>query len=385
MPGFAPWGASSYAGPPLPGYANIPMGGPTPPPEALQAMFRWANAGQSSMRSTRFQKAYEAWARGEGIPLPHQGWGGPRVHATGVNQMGSPYGSPGYEGVGFDPYAGGMQSPMPFGAPGMDPYAMGGGMPSAPFIGSFPSFPTSGYGEVPYIEEPYGEYGEELIEPQIAARARPQIIVLGGRGGGGMGAVSTALQLTRGLIGSEAWPLAEEFEEINELAGPEVAMSTVAASDPALAEVVDTLEEIGATEEMPSLGPWEYTDQVYDCGLCDFAHRGFQGRLPSGRFYSSALVQGSLSRDLGDGVHGEVKLGTLPFPIRISAHHTAARGAIALAHELAHVANLLYKMGLPHDKVHELGAFFATEGLPMMKAYESFLAQKGGQPPYSQS
>jgi alcohol dehydrogenase class IV len=59
--------------------------------------------------------------------------------------------------------------------------------------------------------------------------------------------------------------------------------------------------------------------------------------------------------------------------VRLSSHNTPARANIALAHELAHVATKLYKLGLDHKHVHDLGVFYATEGFPIYQALQTHM------------
>jgi hypothetical protein len=94
----------------------------------------------------------------------------------------------------------------------------------------------------------------------------------------------------------------------------------------------------------------------------------FSGSLPRGEFFRSRLITASVTPGLGGGVHGEVNLSRMPFKIRVSRDNTPARAEMVVAHELAHVANKVYKLGLPHRAVHDLGVFYATEGLPLYSA-----------------
>jgi hypothetical protein len=102
------------------------------------------------------------------------------------------------------------------------------------------------------------------------------------------------------------------------------------------------------------------------CAYCDNVPE-FEGRLPPGQFYKGSMVNATLE-DLGGDVFGMVNLRTLPFPISISSSHGGGRARVALAHELAHVADKLFKLGLSHDKVHDVGVFFASEGIPAFQA-----------------
>jgi len=98
------------------------------------------------------------------------------------------------------------------------------------------------------------------------------------------------------------------------------------------------------------------------------------GLLPTGTFFKSGLISASLVNSLEEGVYGMVDLGaSFPVPVSISAKHGGARARISAAHELAHVGNALYKWGLPHTAVHELGVYYATEALPALQALEATL------------
>jgi hypothetical protein len=107
-----------------------------------------------------------------------------------------------------------------------------------------------------------------------------------------------------------------------------------------------------------------------DCNACDLALGGFQGSIPRGKFYRSQLLTGTVVDDLSGRVHGEVNLKNMPFSVKLSDHNTPARASIALAHELAHVGNKLYKLGLDHRAVHDLGVFYASEGFPLYSALQ---------------
>jgi hypothetical protein len=107
------------------------------------------------------------------------------------------------------------------------------------------------------------------------------------------------------------------------------------------------------------------------CSACR-KDEAWHGRLPQGKFYKSSLVEASLTSSLEDGTFGQVNLGTsFPLPISISTNYGPARAKVSSAHELAHVANQLFKLGLSHPQVHELGVFYATEGVPMLNALEA--------------
>jgi hypothetical protein len=74
-------------------------------------------------------------------------------------------------------------------------------------------------------------------------------------------------------------------------------------------------------------------------------------------------------------VFGEVHLSQLPFPLHVSANSSEPRATVALAHELAHVANKLYKLPLNHHQVHDLGVFFGTEGFPLYRQFVKHINQ----------
>jgi hypothetical protein len=121
----------------------------------------------------------------------------------------------------------------------------------------------------------------------------------------------------------------------------------------------------------PRTGQMGTFDSDSDCAKCSTKLGDWSGgRIPTGTFYRSNLVTASVRRDLGNNVYGEVHLGQMPFPLIIAGSSRDPRAKIALAHELAHVATKLYKLPLNHNHVHDLGVFFATEGMPLMKAFE---------------
>lgn len=146
--------------------------------------------------------------------------------------------------------------------------------------------------------------------------------------------------------------------------GPEYGLYYIFENFPPMQEVLGALRRIGrpATSDMA----------YYTASRCDAcpSMRGFLGRLPTGPFYSGRVVTASVSNRLGDGIYGQVDLSELPFRIDVSSKHGTGRARVALAHELAHVADQLYKLGLSHPQVHDLGVFFASEGIPALRALE---------------
>jgi hypothetical protein len=105
------------------------------------------------------------------------------------------------------------------------------------------------------------------------------------------------------------------------------------------------------------------------CDMCDRPPNYFSGSIPAGTFFRSPLVQGRIANSMDGRIHGEISMAGTPFPITINSQQNAGRGLIAVAHELGHLVDAVYKFGLPHHQVHELGVFFATDGLAVLDAY----------------
>jgi hypothetical protein len=131
-------------------------------------------------------------------------------------------------------------------------------------------------------------------------------------------------------------------------------------------------------QALRALGPLHFdrTAGVHYDACLPCSEPQFFGVLPPGEFYRGSNVTARLSPILGDGIYGEVVLNDLPFPVTISSKYGPGRARIALAHELAHVANKLYKFGLNHEQVHDLGVYYATEGIPAMEALQKHLTQR---------
>jgi len=91
------------------------------------------------------------------------------------------------------------------------------------------------------------------------------------------------------------------------------------------------------------------------------------GALKEGEIYRSNMMRIGVGT-LPIGVHGETIIDQLPFDITISRDQVPARAQIALSHEVAHVMDETYKMGLTHEQVHDMGVFLTTEGLPALSA-----------------
>lgn len=114
-------------------------------------------------------------------------------------------------------------------------------------------------------------------------------------------------------------------------------------------------------------------DRDFECDACRDSDFWTSEKLPTGEFFRSGLVRAGIRQDLGGGVHGEVRYGTLPLRVSIAAGQSPARAAIALAHELAHVANRTFKLGMNHDQVHQIGVYYASEGLPALRSLEKHI------------
>jgi hypothetical protein len=115
------------------------------------------------------------------------------------------------------------------------------------------------------------------------------------------------------------------------------------------------------------------TDRKPAC--CDYAAKSlvlgeFDGSLKAGEFFRSGTVVASVA-PTKKGYFGVVQLGSLPFRIEISNGIGKGRGAIALAHEFAHVADRVLKLNMKHEQVHHLGHFIATEVVPGMNAFNA--------------
>lgn len=165
--------------------------------------------------------------------------------------------------------------------------------------------------------------------------------------------------------------IARQGLEIFNSAGPYEAVTYMLAAHPPAYELVEEMRRLAATQ------PAARVTAKDGCAPCDKGNGpSWYGELPTGVFFESDLVKASIKRTLGDEVYGQVDLGHLPFKVDISGNHGGARAGIALAHELAHVADKLYKLGLSHDKVHDLGVFYATQGFPAWAAFRRHLGTK---------
>lgn len=113
------------------------------------------------------------------------------------------------------------------------------------------------------------------------------------------------------------------------------------------------------------------------CGPGGMRQNDFSGNLKPGVFFSSPSVVASITPD-NPGWFGEVNLATYPYTLRLGNGSGEGRSTVSLAHELAHIANRMYKLDLSHEQVHEVGVFFGQTGFP---AYASFLKHiRGAQP-----
>lgn len=182
------------------------------------------------------------------------------------------------------------------------------------------------------------------------------------------------------------------IEGIRQMHGVHVAMAELFRIRPDVAESVGNLIAWLNVRSQPVVSVPLYNSQLpvardrdVECDFCAPSSPGYlerdshggdwTGRIPSGTFFRSRLVDASVKPSLGRGVHGEVHLKTMPFALHIAGDQVPARAGISLAHELAHVAARLYKLPLRHDQVHQLGVFFATEGVPALLSLERHVGQ----------
>jgi hypothetical protein len=156
--------------------------------------------------------------------------------------------------------------------------------------------------------------------------------------------------------------------------GPESAFMYLATSVPQMREVVQLMRNIRANslfddDPRASCKVHGRLEVLRDEELVAgnrLVTPGSFGR--TGVFYRSPLVVASLSDDLASGVFGQIEFADMPYKISIARRAGQGRARIALAHELAHLANRVHKLGLNHDKVHALGVFYATEGQKVLNS-----------------
>lgn len=125
----------------------------------------------------------------------------------------------------------------------------------------------------------------------------------------------------------------------------------------------------------PDLTEWAMDQTSLGDAICDCRYdianaESYKGPLVAGTFFQSPLVTAKVSHG-NEGFYGRISMGVLPHVITISNGIGSARAAIALTHELTHLANEMYKLGLQHHQVHELGVYFATQALPVIRAFEA--------------
>lgn len=147
------------------------------------------------------------------------------------------------------------------------------------------------------------------------------------------------------------------------------------------------IEELGGefeeSEGLSETGFYYDAPEVFDriCSknlqLDSFVHEGvrlsdFAGSIPSGEFYRSPLVVARVSSE-PLAYFGEVDLGTRPFSVTIGGNTGEGRAVVTLAHEFAHIADKLYKLGLTHEQVHALGIFTAENVFPAYEAWSRHL------------
>jgi len=127
-----------------------------------------------------------------------------------------------------------------------------------------------------------------------------------------------------------------------------------------------------------------YNDEEYDHSHvskhCDCEQSSFwvpdNDSRQSGLVYSGSNIK-VVSGDLPPGVYGQVDLASRPFEITIARNITMPRALMSVAHEGVHLMDNIYKLGLSHERVHDLGVYLATEIIP---AYNALAKTAGSKP-----
>jgi hypothetical protein len=205
--------------------------------------------------------------------------------------------------------------------------------------------------------------GASIMTPTTTAPAGPTAP------GAALVGSSDFVQLPRVSMG--ALEAARTANAIAKMSGAGAALAYLMTNYPPMKEVTAAIQMLNSGILMDNTQP----SHDVRCDECegklarDEAFSGNFGR--PGIFYRSSQITAELTDRLGPSVFGQVTLSDLPFRIEISRQYGKARAQIALAHEIAHVANQMLKLGMSHDKVHSLGVFYATEGLPALLAMKS--------------
>jgi len=112
------------------------------------------------------------------------------------------------------------------------------------------------------------------------------------------------------------------------------------------------------------------SDHGMECQYDDVSSLSFSGSLRPGTFYSSSLLQAKIVPSAP--WFGEVELSDTPFQISINGSKGRGRASVSLVHELVHVMDRLFKLGLSHDQVHGLAIFMTGEVIPAINAFSVF-------------
>lgn len=176
----------------------------------------------------------------------------------------------------------------------------------------------------------------------------------------------TSALVTIPRIRPEVLELVRQSKDLASVSGPAAGLMFLFTAYEPMREVADALKLLGSGLVRDEGVAYYRAPDPSSCYPCRSPDR-FEGpNVPEGEFYRSNLVSASVESDLGGEIYGMVRMNKLPMPIKIAGRFGPVRARIALAHELGHVANKLYKLGLSHDKVHQLGVFYATEGVPAL-------------------
>jgi len=99
------------------------------------------------------------------------------------------------------------------------------------------------------------------------------------------------------------------------------------------------------------------------CGEFAFQRDGADEAAPVGEFFSTPTFKASV-KAMQPGIYGETWLDTVPYRVYINSRNTPDRSLISFVHETLHGFDRLYKLGLDHDKLHQLSVFMTQEAIP---------------------
>jgi len=138
--------------------------------------------------------------------------------------------------------------------------------------------------------------------------------------------------------------------------------------------LIDEMPEYMATGNPEIGGITPYAGySVYDasregcstCGCGQFAFQRDSGddAAPIGEFFSTPTFRASV-KTMEPGIYGETWLDTVPYRVYVNSRNTPDRSLISFVHETLHGFDRLYKLGLDHDKLHQLSVFMTQEAIP---------------------